>query len=436
MRVVFSAIQLEHPMRLPTLNSALSASLFLFVSSTLSAQSTPPAASTTPVVVSVKNSYVTEAYVVKEANWVYAMKADGTGYRDRRAVIKIQSDAAMKRFSVIGVGFASASEHVEFRYARVRHADGSVTETSPSEVIEQPERVTREAPFYSDLKEAQLPIKNLKAGDTLEWEAHIVRTKAEAPNEFWDTQSFIQEDMVALKETIELRFPTTKAVTVWTNPAEKIKPVKTAEGEETVYRWESSKLVPTTGPSADAEKLAKKTRVLTDAEYADFRFGKLPSVAWTTFKSWQDVGAWYRGLEGDRAQPDDEIKAKVAELTAGKTTEEDKVRAVYGYVASQIRYIGVAFGIGRYQPHMAVDVLHNQYGDCKDKEMLLASMLEAVGVESDAVLIGSDIRFNDEVPSPSWFNHLITRAKVGGEEIWLDPTGEIEVVTERSFSSS
>ena len=102
-------------------------------------------------------------------------------------------------------------------------------------------------------------------------------------------------------------------------------------------------------------------------------------MAWTSFKSWEAVGAWYRGLESSRAVPDDEIKAKVALLIAGKATDEDKVKAVYAYVATQIRYIGVAFGVGRFQPHEAVDVLHNQYGDCKDKATLLAAMLAVAG---------------------------------------------------------
>jgi len=44
--------------------------------------------------------------------------------------------------------------------------------------------------------------------------------------------------------------------------------------------------------------------------------------------------------------PGPEVKAKVAELTAGKTTNEDKARALYAYVSTQVRYIGVAFGIG------------------------------------------------------------------------------------------
>ena len=60
-----------------------------------------------------------------------------------------------------------------------------MTDTPVTDVIEQPTEVTREAPFYSDLKEAQLPVKNLQPGDTLEYKARVVSTRAEAANEFW-----------------------------------------------------------------------------------------------------------------------------------------------------------------------------------------------------------------------------------------------------------
>jgi tetratricopeptide (TPR) repeat protein len=90
-----------------------------------------------------------------------------------------------------------------------------------------------------------------------------------------------------------------------------------------------------------------------------------------------------------------------------------------------VRYIGVAFGVGRYQPHQADEVLENQYGDCKDKHTLLAAMLGALGVKTDAVLIGAGIRFNPEVPSPAAFNHLITLATVDGKPVWLDTTAEV-----------
>ena len=98
---------------------------------------------------------------------------------------------------------------------------------------------------------------------------------------------------------------------------------------------------------------------------------------------------------------------------------------MYGYVSGNIRYIGVAFGIGRYQPHAASAVLDNQYGDCKDKHTLLAAMLGALELHTDAVLIGAGVRFNETVPSPAAFNHLITRVHVDGKPVWLDATAEV-----------
>ena len=371
------------------------------------------------------DQYAGEAYVVKRLDVVIAMNADGTGYTERTMVLKVQSEAALREFGVVGMSFASSSEHVEIHYVRVRHSDGSVIETPVSGVIEQPEQITVQAPFYSDLKEAQLPVKSLQVGDTLEWQIRVVRTKSEASNQFWGQESFITEEAVVLAESVELRVPSTTSVNVWTNPKLDMKPVDSVAEGEHIYRWQHANLKPTTGAAADLAKEAKKKTLWTADEELDDEQGKLPSVAWTTFKSWKAVGEWYRGLEADRIIPDQSVKDKVAELTAGKLTEEDKVRAVYAYVSTQIRYIGVAFGVGRYQPHHAEEVLENQYGDCKDKHTLLAAMLTVLGLHPDAALIGSQIRFNEAVPSPDVFNHLITHVVVSGQPIWLDSTAEV-----------
>ncbi len=351
----------------------------------------------------------------------YHMEADGTGYRERTIAGWILDESTLKQLGVLSMPFAANSEHVEWVYARVRHTDGTTTETPVSGAMEIVEPVTREAPFYSDLKQSQLPLKDLRVGDRLEWQAKVVRTKAEAPGEFWG-QEALTRDVVTLSETIELEAPKDKALTVW-SPG--LKSSESVVGDERTWKWQWVNKKPTVGAEADAAKEAEKKRVRTPAEELDDREGKLPDIAWTTFKDWEAVGAWYRGMEGDRMEPDADIKAKVTQITAGKTTEQEKVQAVYTYVATQIHYIGVAFGIGRYQPHRADDVLANQYGDCKDKHTLLASMLTALGLKPDAVLIGAGIRFNPAVPSPESFNHLITRVDLDGKETWLDTTAEV-----------
>jgi len=104
------------------------------------------------------------------------------------------------------------------------------------------------------------------------------------------------------------------------------------------------------------------------------------------------------------------------------------VRILYNYVATRFRYIGISFGIGRYQPHAAVDVLRNEYGDCKDKHTLLASLLQSLGIEAYPALTNSSRHIDPDVPSPGQFDHIITAVPGtpnAGKLIWLDTTTEV-----------
>jgi transglutaminase-like putative cysteine protease/tetratricopeptide (TPR) repeat protein len=394
------------------LSRALLASLvFAGTLSPLLAQKT---ASSSP-----KPDYSAESYVFEHLDRVFTYAADGTGVREISGVIDIRNEAAVKALSVLTFPFASSAEHVEITYVRVRRGDGTILSTPASDAQELPTAVTREAPFYSDLKEEQIPVRSLREGDHLEYKIRIVRTKPEAPNHFWGADTFftVSSGVVILSETLELHFPRDSYAQVW---SPNYKSTETDTPTEHVYRWQSSQLEPVAGKNRNA-----LLRLEKDPTIADETEPRLPHVAWTNFHTWAEVGAWYRSMEGSRTEPDDDIRAKVKELTAGKDTEDAKARAIYAYVGPQIRYIGVAFGVGRYQPHQASEILSNQYGDCKDKTTLLISMLAAAGIRADAVLIGAGVAFNEAVPSPASFNHAINLAHVDGKPVWLDATAEV-----------
>ena len=378
------------------------------------ASATPPSASP---------DYPAEPYVFDRLSHIYRYAADGTGSREYSGVVEIRNEAGVKAFGILPFDFASSSEHVEIDYLRVRHADGSIISTSAADAQELPAQVTRDAPFYSDIKEEQIPVRSLQPGDRIEYSIRIVRTKPEAPGHFWGNDSFFlpSSGIVIRSEVIELHLPQSASVQVWSpNYKPTITDASVNGIAERSYRWHSSQLASTAGkPKNDLLELDNDPALGTsDAP-------KLPHVAWTNFHSWQEVGAWYRSLEGARTQADDDIRAKVSTLIAGKSTEDEKAQAIYAYVSAQARYIGVAFGIGRFQPHAAGDVLSNQYGDCKDKSTLLISMLSAAGISADAVLIGAGIAFNPAVPSPGSFNHIITLAHVDNKPAWLDSTAEV-----------
>ncbi len=379
--------------------------------------STTVISSTTGAATTAKPDYTHESSVVEHLDRVYRYAADGTGSKELSAVVDIRDEAAVKSWSVLSFPFASSSEHVEIDYVRVRRADGTVVATPSSDAQELPAPVTREAPFYSDLKEEQIPVRSLREGDHLEYKVRIVRAHPEAPGHFWGQDSFYTPSLgeVVLEESVELHIPLAVYVQVW---SPKNKATISETPTEHVYRWQSSQPLPVAGKKPNDLLRMEKDQPIDDEP-------KLPPIAWTNFHSWQEVGAWYRGMEGTRITPDDEVRARVTELTAGKATQEEKTRAIYGFVGPQVRYIGVAFGVGRYQPHEASDVLRNQYGDCKDKHTLQAAMLSAAGIPADAALIGAGVAFTPDLPSPGWFNHVITVAHVDGKPVWLDATAEV-----------
>jgi tetratricopeptide (TPR) repeat protein len=146
------------------------------------------------------------------------------------------------------------------------------------------------------------------------------------------------------------------------------------------------------------------------------------------------VGSWYASLERDRRQPGPEVKAKADELTKGATSDLVRIEALYDYVAKNFRYVSLSLGVGRYQPHAASDVFHNQYGDCKDKHTLLSAMLEAEGFHTSSVLINSSRKLDPDVPSPAQFDHVITLLPLPKEEVWMDSTTEVAPFRLLSFN--
>jgi tetratricopeptide (TPR) repeat protein len=366
----------------------------------------------TPQTSSTKSpDYSAESFIIQKYATDVTYADDGTGERLITVQVKVQSDAAVRQFGVLEFPYESRNEHVDFVYVRVRKPDGSVVATPETDAQDQPAEVTRQAPFYSDLHNKQLPVKSLSVGDQLEYQVRQIRTVASAPRHFWYTQQFVT-NAVVLEETASLSVPRQKYVQV---ESPKVKPEITETGDRKIYRWKTSQLE----KSKPAEEKPQKPVIVEEP----------PSIAVTTFKDWAEVGRWYGDLQKDRISVTPTIQAKGDELVkglpAGPAGDQEKIAAIYRYVATQYRYIGVAFGIGRYQPHSADDVMQNQYGDCKDKHTLLAALLKAEGYDAWPVLVGSQHVLQPNVPSPGQFDHVITAVTLNKSVLWMDSTPEV-----------
>jgi tetratricopeptide (TPR) repeat protein/transglutaminase-like putative cysteine protease len=377
-------------------------------------QSTPPAppqssAVSVPAAKPSAAEYSQEPFVIEQYITRARYENDGTGERDVTARIRVQSDAGVRLLGQLAFGYSSANEQMDVRYVRVRKPDGSVVTADRDAISDMTAPVARDAPVYTDFKEKQITVPDLAPGVTLEYEIDTRLVTPLAPGEFWFDHNFIKSS-IALDERLEISVPKGRKINLESSPSTPYDTV--SKDGRTVYTWKRSNL---TLPSDD-DSLKRKPRPTE---------GELPDVELTTFTNWEAVGRWYAKLEQGRTDPSPEIRAKTAALIQGRTTDLEKIEALYDYVSKNIRYVSLSFGVGRYQPHTASEVFANQYGDCKDKHTLLASMLQAAGIPSDAVLISYERKFDPSMPSPAQFNHMITAVPLGKELIWMDATAEV-----------
>ena len=385
------------------------ASFALLLLALAGSSSTQTAAPTPPE----KHDYSKEGFVIEQLSTTATFENDGRSTRTVQARVRMNSEAGVQRFGLLKFAYQGSTETLDFDDIRVRKNDGTVVQTPPENVQDQPSEVSQIAPLYSDLREKHIAVKGLGSGDTLEYLCRWKVNNPLAPGQFWYDYNF-EDDVVVLDEQLEVRVPKARPVRL-TSPS--FAPRVSESGNYTVYTWKHSNLQPKSEASDDA----KRDRIWQLAR------GRLeqPNVRLSSFQSWAEVGRWYGDLQKDRVKPDPVIQAKAAELTKNATDDLEKMRALYHYVSTQFRYIGIDFGIGRYQPHKAAEVLANQYGDCKDKHTLLAGLLGAVGIKAEPALVSSTHELDLDVPSPSQFDHVITYVPLASGPVWLDSTLEV-----------
>ena len=358
-----------------------------------------------------KKDYSKESFVIEQMHSHYRFEADGTGRKETTARIRIQSEAGVQQWGQLQEGYNSANERVEIPYVRVLKEDGTVVKAGDDAVQDLSAPVEHEAPVYTDYRQKHITVPGLRPGEILEYDMVTVIHTPLGAGQFWAEYDF-DKNNIDLDETLDVDVPSGRTLKLKCKPG--LDPKITEANGRRIYHWTSSHLE---REDDDKDKDKKKKRRHADDDR--------PDVQLTTFESWEQIGRWYASLEKDRRAPSPDVRAKAQELTHGLNTDIAKTEALYDFVAENFRYVSLSLGVGRYQPHAANDVLHDQYGDCKDKHTLLASLLEAEGLHANSVLINSSRKLDPDVPSPSQFDHVITMLPMDGKEVWMDTTAEV-----------
>jgi tetratricopeptide (TPR) repeat protein len=367
-----------------------------------------PASQTKDNGVFTPENYTGDPYIFELIETQVRFEADGRGQRDLTTRVRIQSESAVREFGLQVYSYASSFESLDVLSVRVRKPDGTTLETPPSDIQELDTAVSRAAPMYSDQREKHIAVKSLAVSDVVELHLRWTIHDPMAPGHFWYDHSLYRAG-ICLRETLKIDVPTNVAVKLRSPDPQ---PTVREEGGRRIYAFQTSNL-----------KKLEESKI--PAWERNFHGEPPPDVQLSSFASWEEVGKWFGALMQSKVTVTPEMQAKYNELTKGKNSEEEKVRVLYEFVSTRFRYIGVDLGLSRFTPHSAAEVLSNRYGDCKDKHVLFAALLQAAGITAYPALISSRFRIDPSLPTMSVFDHVITAIPRGSGYEFLDSTPEV-----------
>ena len=148
--------------------------------------------------------------------------------------------------------------------------------------------------------------------------------------------------------------------------------------------------------------------------------------------------SWYYSLVENinKEETDPALTILVEDLTRGKESDIEKVKAIYYWTQQNIKYIAFEYALGGFIPREANEVFQKKYGDCKDNSSILFKMLEIAGLQGNLTWIGTrKIPYTyEEVPTPAVDNHMILSYENKNNTYYLDATGRyIQIEYPSSF---
>lgn len=271
--------------------------------------------------------------------------------------------------------------------------------------------------FYDDQQEVKINFLGLVAGS----EAHVEYTITTAETHFTDPMIF-RYYLPIEKEIYELTVPSNVKVSFIEKnmPANFVQFSKKEKRNETIYTWLAEHVDEEKMYDNAPARIYYTPHILYKIEEYTVK-GKAKSIS----KSPRDLFEWYvSNVREVNKNPSAKLQVLADSITRDKQGEAEKVKAIYNWVKSNIRYVAFENGMEGLVPREAESVYQKKYGDCKDMSSLLFGLLNAVRIPAHLTWIGTrHIPYTySEVPMKNTDNHMIAAVKVNAQWVFLDAT--------------
>lgn len=348
-----------------------------------------------------------DAVVLSQLNAIQ-VHPSGLASRFHQLVARAQTQRGVELLRQHWITYADDRQALKVLTARIHRPDGSILESFSQQERSLSDPSTR---LYYDARARLIRFPALAPGDTLELAYRLDDTASDnmLSDYFGDVQP-IQGELFKERFDYVIQMPEGRALHA-NSPAMALdrSEEELSDGGR-LYRF-TAREVPRFLPEPGMPGVQELVSLLHVS----------------TYETWDEVARYYSGLIRDQLTITPAIRETFAEIVRDLPNPQDElavIRAVYDFVVSRTRYVGLEFGIHSFKPYPVDKVLSRRFGDCKDKASLMHALLKVGGIDSRIALLRMKRRGRlDPYPaSLAVFDHAILY--VPGHDLYLDGTAE------------
>ena len=353
-----------------------------------------------------KFAYPDSGHVVLYRIIEYTLAEDASYTVRERCVEKVLLERGKDRANVARY-FRRGDEKLKIDFARTVNPDGSVTPISDAAV--ETSSFHADTPEYEKLYQTKFAMKQVKEGSLLDYQFTRERASSDVLFPMFASQLYRGSEPI-LETELRIHVPRSmKLLHREDHIGDNYEFTCDEQADHVTYRFvarDCPRVVPESNmPPAD-----------------DF----YPRVAAGLDATWDAIGAAYGRAMNESWSASDEIRAKVAELTVGVDSPDERARRIYHYFIGAVRQLWVSPMEYQYAPRPAADVFAKRAGNSIDKALLLCVMLDEAGLRSGMVLVrpqGAG-RLLEDVPSIRQFSVALAAVRLPGGWQYLPVTDE------------
>lgn len=321
------------------------------------------------------------------------------------SLLDIKTEEGVQKASQVSIDFDPAYQKVVFHYVHILRGGKVINglELNKVKILHQEEDM--DMSIYNGALKALIILEDIRKGDRIDYAYSLI-----GRNPVFGQKFFGQLETGFTVPVKHLRYRVllpSGRVLHFLKKGNAPDPALSREKGNTVYEWSMDDLGAVQGEN-----------------HMPSWFDPYDWISMSEYGSWKEVNDWACALFTINKPPDGALKAKIAEIKRTSPIPEEQTQAALRFVQDDIRYMGIEMGPNSHQPHDPSKVFTQRFGDCKDKTLLLCTMLKELGIPAYPVLINTDLRdkLPQELPTPNAFDHATVKVVLGDQSFWLDPT--------------